>query len=155
MAWPSRRARAAGAAAALLAGAFAGAPARADDAQTAKPAEVPIEVTVLRVSDEPGDVDPRAEAVDRLLRGQIPYRSLSVVDTYRRDLPVDEVWIVELPTEQELQLRPLDVSRNGTLISLDVEDGLQGDFRVRPGQPLIVGGPRYGDGKLVFVVGTE
>jgi hypothetical protein len=90
--------------------------------------------------------------VDRLLRGQIAYQSLAIVDSHHRELPVNEVWTLELPTGRSLQLRPLEVDKTGTLLSLDVEDGLQGDFRVRPGQPLILGGARLGEDKLVLVV---
>ena len=113
---------------------------------------VPLDITVLRVSDEPGEMDPRVERVDRLLRGQIPYQSLAIVDEHRRELPLNEVWTLALPTGRSLQLRPLEMDKSGLLLSLDVEDGLQGDFRVRPGQPLIVGGPRLGEDKLVLVV---
>ena len=113
---------------------------------------VPLDITVLRVSDEPGEVDPRVERVDRILRGQVAYQSLAIVDVHHRDLPVNEIWTFELPTGRSVELRPLEVDKTGTLLSLDVEDGLQGDFRVRPGQPLIVGGVRSGDDKLVLVV---
>jgi hypothetical protein len=114
---------------------------------------VPLDITVLRVSDEPGEVDPRVERVDRLLRGQVAYQSLAIVDVHRREVPVNEVWTFELPTGRHVELRPLEVDKTGALLlSLDVEDGLQGDFRVRPGQPLIVGGVRVGEDKLILVV---
>jgi hypothetical protein len=117
---------------------------------------VPIELTVLEVSDQPGEADPRCERFDKLLRGQIAYESLAVLDTHRREVPVNEVWTVELPTHRSLQLRPLEIdSDQGTLLSLDVEESVQGDFRVHRGQPLVVGGPRYGEGRLVVVVDTE
>ena len=134
----------------LLAVLVAAAPGRAqgDEASDA----VTLDVTLLRVSDEPGEVDPRVERVDRLLRGQIAYQSLAIVDLHQRELPLTEVWTLELPTGQSVRLRPLETNETGTLLSLDVEDGLQGDFRVRPGQPLIVGGLRLGEDKLVLVV---
>jgi hypothetical protein len=136
--------------AAFAALAAAGA-ARAEEADL-----VPLEVTVLQLSDQPGEADPRVERFDRLLRGQVPYQSLAVIDSHRREVPVNELWALELPNARSLQLRPLDVDREqGTLLSLDVEESVQGDFRVRPGQPLIVGGPRFGDGKLVVVVDTD
>jgi hypothetical protein len=113
---------------------------------------VPLDITVLRVSDEPGEVDPRVERVDRLLRGQVAYQSLAILDVLHREVPVNEVWTFELPTGRSVELRPLEVDKTGTLLSLDVEDGLQGDFRVRPGQPLVVGGVRVGEDKLVLVV---
>ncbi len=117
---------------------------------------VSIEVTVLQLSDQPAEADPRVERFERLLRGQVPYQSLAVIDSHRREVPVNDVWTLQLPNERSLQLRPLDVDREqGTLLSLDVEESVQGDFRVRPGQPLVVGGPRHGDGKLVVVVDME
>jgi hypothetical protein len=134
----------------LVAALVAAAPARAEGDESAD--VVRLDVTVLRVSDEPGEVDARLERLDRLLRGQIPYQSLAIVDVQRRVVPLDEVWTFELPTRQSIQIRPLEVTKSGTLLSLDVENGLQGDFRVRPGQPLIVGGVRYDGDKLVLVV---
>jgi hypothetical protein len=139
---------------ALCLAALGAAPGRGEEAPAGDGAR--LEVTVLQVSDQAGESDPRCERFDRLLRGQIPYGSLSIVDVYKRDVPVNEVWTVALPTQRSLQLRPLDVDPDhGTLLSLDVEESVQGDFRVRRGQPLVVGGPRYGEGKLVLVVDAE
>ena len=53
---------------------------------------VSIEVTVLQVSDQPGESDPRCERFDKLLRGQIAYESLAVLDTHEREVPLNEVW---------------------------------------------------------------
>ena len=134
--------------------ALAAFPARAAD--PSGPDEVPIEVTVLQTSDQPGESDPRCERFEKILRGQVAYGSLAIVDVHKRSVPVNEVWTVDLPTQRTLQLRPLDVDReSGTLLSLDVEESVQGDFRVRRGQPLVVGGPKLGDGRLVVVVDTE
>jgi hypothetical protein len=145
--------RLAGLAACLAALAGAG-PSRA--AEPDGPDEVPIEVTVLQASDQPGETDPRCERFEKILRGQIAYGSLAIVDVHKRSVPVNEVWTLDLPTQRTLQLRPLDVDEeSGTLLSLDVEESVQGDFRVRRGQPLVVGGPRLGDGRLVVVVDTE
>jgi len=147
MRWGSRLA------VALCGALLAAAGARAEESVGSE--SVPIEVTILEVSDQPGEADPRCERFDKLLRGQIPYESLAVLDSHRRDVPVNEVWTLELPTQRSLQVRPLEVTNQGTLLSLDVEESVQGDFRVRRGQPLVVGGPRYGGGRLVVVVDTE
>ena len=66
---------------------------------------VALDVTILRVSDEPGEVDPRVERIDRLLRGQIAYQSLSIVDTHHRDVPMNEVW--------KFSSRPVRASSSG------------------------------------------
>jgi len=147
MGWSERRR---GLRALLAAALVAAAPASAEGDEGTD--LVPLDITVLRVSDEPGEVDPRVERVDRLLRGQVAYQSLAILDVLHREVPVNEVWTFELPTGRSVELRPLEVDKTGTLLSLDVEDGLQGDFRVRPGQPLVVGGVRVGEDKLVLVV---
>ena len=134
--------------------ALAAAPSRAAD--PSGPDEVPIEVTVLQTSDQPGESDPRCERFEKILRGQIAYGSLAILEVHKRSVPVNEVWTLDLPTQRTLQVRPLDVDReSGTLLSLDVEESMQGDFRVRRGQPLVIGGPRLGEGRLVVVVDTE
>lgn len=128
----------------------------AGSAEEAGPDDVAIEVTVLQVSDQPAESDPRCERFEKLLRGQIPYASLSITEIHHRAVPVNEVWALELPNQRSLQLRPLDVDRGqGTLLSLDVEEGMQGDFRIRRGQPLVVGGPHLGEGRVVVVVDAE
>jgi hypothetical protein len=147
MGWSERRR---GLRALLAAALVAAAPASAEGDEGTD--LVRLDITVLRVSDEPGEVDPRVERVDRLLRGQVAYQSLAILDVLHREVPVNEVWTFELPTGRSVELRPLEVDKTGTLLSLDVEDGLQGDFRVRPGQPLVVGGVRVGEDKLVLVV---
>jgi hypothetical protein len=134
--------------------ALAAGSARAEESGTAD--GVRIEVTVLLASDQPGESDPRCERFDKLLRGQVAYESLSILDTHEREVPLDEVWTVELPTQKHLQIRALAADpQQGTLLSLDVEESVQGDFRVRRGQPLVVGGPRFGEGRLVVVFETE
>lgn len=133
----------------LLPGLLAGA-AAADEA--ASPDAVPLEVTVLSASDQPREEDPRCKRFDKILRGEIPYQSLAVLDTQRRRVGVNEIWEVELPTQRTLKVVPLEVSDQSTLLSLDIEESVQGDFRVQRGQPLVVGGPRYGDGRLVVVL---
>ena len=132
---------------ALLVGVWLSAGAVAAAAQ-----QVPVEVTVVRISQEPGPADPRAKRLDRILRGQLAYESLEVVGTRKQKVALDDVWKVKLPGTGPLRVRPLDVGGQGALLSLDWEGELQGDFRVRRGTPLILGGPRSGRGKLVVVL---
>ncbi|MDH3685923.1 MAG: hypothetical protein OEP95_06825 [Myxococcales bacterium] len=117
--------------------------------------EIPMEVTVVRISPEPGPADPRAKRLDRILKGQLAYQSLGVLAVKKRSVALDDVWKVNLPGTGPLRVRPVDIGPNGALLSLDWEGELQGDFRVRKGTPLILGGPRSGQGKLVVVIDTR
>jgi len=114
-----------------------------------------MEVTVVRISPEPGPADPRAKRLDRILKGQLAYQSLGVLAVKKRSVALDDVWKVNLPGTGPLRVRPVDIGPNGALLSLDWEGELQGDFRVRKGTPLILGGPRSGQGKLVVVIDTR
>lgn len=118
---------------------------------------VDVEVTLVRVSDAPGGVakGARAKRYDALLRGQVAYQSLEVVRTEGRKLAPGKLWELALPTGAVLSLRALDVSEEGTLLSVDLEGSVQGDFKVRRGHPLILGGPPFRDGKLVIGVETR
>lgn len=116
---------------------------------------VQMEVTVVRASDAAGGVDARAKRLDRVLRGQVAYQSLAFVASHHRKVAVDEVWSVRLPAGGDLRVRPLDAGSRGALLSVDWTDVVQGDFRVRPGRPLIFGGPAYEGGKLVVVIDTR
>jgi hypothetical protein len=139
----------------LVASLFLGVASPASSEPEAGDSRVKVEVTVVRVSDQPGAVDPRAARLDRFLRGQVAYQSLELLDTHRKTLSPDSAWKVSLPGRSELRLRPLDIGARGTLLSVGWEGVVQGDFRVRPGSPLIFGGPEHGGGKLVVVVDTR
>ena len=76
--------------------ALAASPSRAAD--PSGPDEVPIEVTVLQTSDQPGESDPRCERFEKLLHGTVAYGSLSILDVHKRSVPVNEVWTLDLPT---------------------------------------------------------
>ena len=117
--------------------------------------QLPMKVTVVRISPEPGPADPQARRLDRILKGQLAYESLEVLGTQKRSVALDDVWKVKLPGTGPLRVRPIDLGANGALLSLDWEGELQGDFRVRRGTPLILGGPRSGNGKLVVVIDTR
>jgi hypothetical protein len=114
-----RRLAALVAASALAALAAPGARAEGDEATD----EVPIEVTVLRVSDEPGEVDPRVEHLDQLLRGEISCQSLRVLDIHAR-APVDGSGR-SAPHRADAPAPPARGGPRGDAPLLDVEDGLR------------------------------
>lgn len=126
----------------------------AHGASAEDPNRVMLDVTLVHVSDTAGgvDSDPRARRADQILGKQLRYESLKVVRSLRRELPVDEIWSVTLPTGRHFRLRPMDVGSNGVLLSVDVERSTQGDFRVLRRKPLALGGQSYQGGQLVIIV---
>jgi hypothetical protein len=143
-----RSARVGGAALALalLLLVVAGGPARAQDGR------VGFDVAVLAASPEPGGIDPAAQRFHALLGKRVRYESLRVLDTKRTRLAVGDIGRVRLPTGTDFRFRPLDVGEHGVLVAVDMGSTAQGDFRIRKGKPLILGGQPYRDGQLVVIL---
>ena len=114
-------------------------------------------VTVLQVSDQPGPVDPspRAQRLHALLSPKIRYESLHVLAVRRLRVPLEGIGEVRLPTGQTFRFRPIDASGSGVLVAVDLKGTMQGDFRIPPGKPLVLGGPPHEGGQLVVVLERE
>jgi NADPH-dependent 2,4-dienoyl-CoA reductase/sulfur reductase-like enzyme len=126
----------------------------APGAAAQEPAAIGFEVTVVYVSPQPGPVDarPRAQELDRLLRPRIRYESLRLIESGRRDVALNDIGSVELPTGQRFRFRPLDSGEKGVLVAVDMDQTAQGDFRIPKGKPLVLGGQPYQDGQLFVVL---
>ena len=94
----------------------------------------------------------RARRVDRIIGPQIKYDSLRVLDFVRRQVPLDQIGSVKLPSGKRFRFRPMDLSDVGVLVAVDVEQSAQGDFRIPSGKPFVFGGQRYQDGQLVILL---
>ncbi len=113
---------------------------------------VQIEVTVSRISNEPGEIDPRGRRIDEKLRNQIRYQSLRVLEQKRLSLGIDELGSVKLPNGRSLRVRPMDVGERGVLLAVSVEGSVDSDLRV-PNRHLVVFGTEpFEDGKLVIAL---
>jgi hypothetical protein len=144
----------AGAASLLLL--LAGAPATSQPKP--KPAPKPVirfHVSVVYVSPEPGEIDPRGRDLHRSLAPQFRYESMQVLDDRELELRIDQVGRVELPNGRDLRLRPLDVDSRGVLIAVDVERQAKMDLRVKPGHKAVIGAHPYREGKLVISIEPE
>jgi hypothetical protein len=135
--------------ASLLAALLLAAPVAAED-----PRPIDFEVTVVHVSSGKGGVEAndRARWVDRIIGPQIKYDSLRVLDFVRRQVPLDQIGSVKLPSGKRFRFRPMDLSDEGVLVAVDVEHSAQGDFRIPRRKPFVFGGQRYQDGQLVIIL---
>jgi len=121
-------------------------------AQDSRP--IAFEVTVVHVSSGKGGIQssPRAQRVDRIIGRQIKYDSLKVLDFKRRQVPMNQIGSVTLPSGKRFSFRPMDLSDDGVLVAVDVERSAQGDFRIPRRKPFVFGGQRYQDGQLVILL---
>jgi hypothetical protein len=161
MGWPRRIARgfALGLALAVAAGSVAAQPlippeTDAFDKKPSKP-RLHFEVTVLHASPSPGGIDPGAARFDRLLRDTVRYESLRLVKAKHRNVELNEVERVALPSGRDFRFRPIDAGDRGVLVSVDWQKTARGDFRLPRGKPLILGGQPYEGGQLVVILEAE
>ena len=118
-------------------------------AQSGKPES--FNVTVLVVSSKPGDVDGRAQRFDRILSRRLRYESLRFVSSTRRAVEPGAIGSVPVPGAGAFRFRPIAGGGEGALVAVEW-GSTRGDFRIRRGTPLILGGPRTADGELVVVL---
>jgi hypothetical protein len=115
-------------------------------------ADDPIEMDVMvcHISQQPGEVDPRAKRLDAKLRGEFRYESLRVLSQERLAMELNDLERVALPDGHELQLRVLSVSDRGALVAVTVEGSVQTDMQIPNGHLVAIGAGRHEDGKLVI-----
>jgi hypothetical protein len=133
----------------LLASLLLAGPALAKD-----PRPIEFEVTVVHVSSRKGGVEANARArrVDRIIGSQLKYDSLRVLDFRRREVSLNQIGSVTLPSGRHFRFRPMDLSDEGVLVAVDVERSAQGDFRIPRRKPFVFGGQRFQDGQLVILL---
>ena len=120
-----------------------------------EPKSIPVNVTITHLSDEEGGIDPRARALESQLGDQgMHFKRIKVIETRRLDLRVDEVGTVRLPDGSTARLSPLHRDEDGVLMAVDVEGSVRMDVRVRNEGRVVIGGPRYKDGKLAITIET-
>lgn len=136
-------------AAPLLAASLLAVPVAAED-----PRPIAFEVTVVHVSSGKGGVQAsdRARRVDRIIGAQIRYDSLRVIEFMRRDVELNQIGSVTLPSGNRFRFRPMDLNDEGVLVAVDVDRSAQGDFRIPRHKPVVFGGQRYQGGQLVIVL---
>ncbi len=117
-------------------------------AQSGGPIQIELMATLL--SKDPGGIDPRAEKLDRELKGEFKYQSLKVLKSKELTLGLDEVGRMSLPNGKRLEVRPMLVDAKGALLAVEVEGSVQTDLRVKSDHLVIIGTERHEKGKLVL-----
>jgi hypothetical protein len=132
--------------------AFAAGVASAQDRGGRRSDRVPVNVLVVKTSNEKGGVDPRAKELDRRLKKQLRYKSMSVIQQERVDLEVDRVGTVELPDGRKVRMRPMHKGAKGVLMAVDVEGAVKLDARAPNHHKVVIGAGEYEDGNLAVSI---
>lgn len=116
-------------------------------------APIPVNVMVTHLSNEEGGVDAPARDLERQLSEQgMRFKRIKVLDKRRINLSEGEVSTVPLPDGKTARLSPVLKDDKGVLIAVDVEGAVKTDVRVRSGHTVVIGGPRYRDGKIAISI---
>lgn len=120
---------------------------------------IPVNVTVTHLSNPKGGgkggVDERARALQSQLQDQgMHFERIEVLEERRLELNMDEVGTVPLPDGSSARFSPLHRDKDGVLMAVDVEGSVRMDVRVRNEGRVVIGGPRYRDGKLAITIET-
>lgn len=112
--------------------------------------KIRFDVMVSWISQQPGEVDPRASRLDTQLRGDFRYESLKVLKQQQVSVELNELATMKLPNDKKLELRPLSVSDRGVLVAVNVEDSVQSDMQIPNGHLVAIGAGHFDDGRLVI-----
>jgi hypothetical protein len=104
----------------------------------------------LVASPDAGSVDGQAQRFDRILRKRLRYESLRFVSNHRSRVAIDQIVSVPVRGARAFRFRPIDAGGNGVLVAVDWET--RGEFQIRKGKPLILGGPASKGGDLVVIL---
>ena len=112
--------------------------------------KVAFHMMVSHVSQTPGPIDPRGEVLHRVLKSEIRYESLKVLDTQVLSLRLNDIGSMKLPTGRRVRLRPMDLGEDGVLVAVEIEGSTQADLRVPNRRIVVIGGQPYQGGRLVI-----
>jgi hypothetical protein len=112
--------------------------------------KVAFHLMVSHVSQTPGTIDPRGQALHAVLKREIRYESLKVLDTQVLALQLNDIGTMKLPTGRRVRLRPMDLGEDGVLVAVEIEGSTQADLRVPNRRIVVIGGQPYQDGRLVI-----
>lgn len=116
--------------------------------------KVSLRVTVTHLSKGDGGVDPGAQALVGALRNQnIEYPEARVVREVKVDLAPGDAKSVSIGEGRKAHLQLMQADKNGALVAVEIEGGVQVDARVGRGKrPLVLDAGKFGDGKRVISI---
>jgi hypothetical protein len=112
--------------------------------------KVAFHLMVSHVSQTPGPIDPRGDGLHAVLKREIRYESLKVLDTQVMALQLNDIGTMKLPTGRRVRVRPMDLGEDGVLVAVEIEGSTQADLRVPNRRIVVIGGQPYQDGRLVI-----
>jgi hypothetical protein len=121
-------------------------------AQSAGSNRVPVNVMIVQTSNKKGEVDPRAQGLHEMLKKQLRYKSMRVIQEQRVDLEMNQVGTVDLPDGRKVRMRPLHKGAKGVLMAVDVQGAVKLDARAPNHHKVVIGAGEYENGNLAVSI---
>ena len=122
----------------------------AQGAGSAAPAVVSVRVMVVHASQQ-GTIDPECRDLPRRL-GPLKFGGLQLIQQRHLQLSMGERAAVALPGGREVRMLPVSIVKRRLFMNLEVPGQVNGQFSLRPGRPLVLGGQRHQGGHLIVYI---
>ena len=125
--------------------------AQAQERAVPAPQVVSVRVMVVHASQEKGTIDPECRDLPRQL-GPLKFGALRLIQQRRLRLDMGQRGSVALPGGREVRMLPVSIVKRRLFMNLEVPGQVNGQFSLRPGRPLVLGGQRHQGGHLIVYI---
>ena len=104
----------------------------------------------------PPPTEERVQRVLPRLREMFRFREYTWLDRYRAEVPVGTTQRWDVPGDRRLEVTPESVVGDAVRMRVTLTRGTKTEvttnIQAGSGQPAVIGGPRHGDGVLIFII---
>jgi hypothetical protein len=123
-------------------------------AQGASQGPVYLRVMVVHAAEQKGTIDPQLRRLPRSL-GPMKFGTLRLLQQQQLRLGMGQEGHVPLPAGREVSMVPLSVVQRRLFMHLEMPGQVNGQLRMVPGRPVVLGGQRHGDGHVIVYIEPE
>jgi hypothetical protein len=115
---------------------------------------ISLRVMVVHAAEQKGAIDPQLRRLPRSL-GPMKFGTLRLIEQQQLSLGMGQEGHVALPAGREVMMVPLSVVQRRLFMHLEMPGQVNGQLRMVPGRPVVLGGQRHGDGHVIVYIEPE
>jgi hypothetical protein len=113
-----------------------------------------LRVRVIHADEAKGGIDKECADVPKTL-GPMQFGTLRLIREKRLKLVFGQEGRVVLPEGREVKMLPVSILHRQLYMHLEMPGSMNGQLRVRPGKPIVLGGPAHEGGHLIVHIEPE
>jgi hypothetical protein len=137
---------------ALALGLIAAGPVVGQELETRGP--ISVRVLVVHAAEQQGTIDPQLRRLPRSL-GPMKFGTLRLIRQQQLELGMGQEGHVSLPAGREVMMVPVSVVQRRLFMHLEMPGQVNGQLRMLPGRPVVLGGQRHEDGHVIVYIEPE